>query len=99
MTKKTKPRPWEITLTQREVSAFQTILKQLKKGDFARCPYLDSEPWRATTTGYCRSMCAKLFPTLDTPGEICCPCGNISTVHKIRVVRKLLKFNGIQGGK
>lgn len=86
----------EIKLTEREVQVFEEILGSLKGGYTGRCPGEGSNVSMAVHSGYCRKMCAKLFPSLSimASGKVVpCPCTWLSKPHKIRVVTRLLEFN------
>ncbi len=93
---------YEIKLDERERQAFGSILEALKGGFSGRCPGENNDLSLAAHTGYCERMCAKLFPsTLQTYNNmttfVYCPCTRLSTSYKIKIVTKLLQYNGVKG--
>lgn len=96
---------WEIKLTEEEVEIFEEILSDLRKDLMATCPYSIHTLNRGNTlsqahsSGYCFKMCGNLFPSLVVMFRkrdirtLPCPCLNISTSYKVKIVSKLLKYN------
>lgn len=90
-------KPWEIKLNREEIERFERILVNLKRYGTAGCPCPEGVT-HAVMSKYCNKMCGGLFPSLIKRKSkyqlnVSCPCYGISTSHKIKVVRKLLKYN------
>lgn len=94
-----KSRPWEIKLTQDGKAKAQEVLSQLIETGEAICIHPDGN--KMGHPNRCNQLCGKLFPSLERRRVkikyrvVRCPCFTISLGHKIKVVRKLLAYNGI----
>lgn len=91
---------WEMELNRREKDVFKEILHELKETRTATCPHEGVA--QAVDTGYCGTMCGRLFPTVFRKKikqgypTMTCPCSTVSLGHKIKVVQNLLKFNKVE---
>ena len=90
-----KKRSWEMKLGDVCLNRFEEILRDMKAKIGIFCPYPDGAV-AATNDEICNDLCGELFPSLakENPRLVKCPCSSISYPHKIKVVTKLLKFNG-----